>query len=223
MGAVLPPPPLLSRGGGNWDASAGGVAIFVHVGVPARMPRVQGKESSLASILWGSGRWMHLSVGTSAGKGMLEVMPLYGMQGRGQRNTALLETALHYSAQVGNLPKVVLGDFNEDLDRVQGLPHLMKTALLGGALVDVDKLYADHRGGTCCCAYHSAAGGQTRIDGLLSDKTTASTVVSVAKVEGLHLPGHDPILFVFDLGSTKQSGRCAGWTGRSSRASPQGR
>ena len=79
----------------------------------------------MANILWGSGRGMHLSVGMSAGKGMLEVMLLYGMQGRGQRNVALLEAALWYSAQVRNLPKVVLGDFNKDLHRVQGLPHLM--------------------------------------------------------------------------------------------------
>ena len=31
-------PPLQSRSGGIWDASAGGVAIFVRKGVPAKMP-----------------------------------------------------------------------------------------------------------------------------------------------------------------------------------------
>ena len=46
-------PPLPSRGGGTWDASAGGMAIFVRVGVPARMPKARGGESSLANILWG--------------------------------------------------------------------------------------------------------------------------------------------------------------------------
>ena len=60
---------------------------------------------------------------------MLEVQTVYGMQGRDKRNADFIGAALEYSATLGNLPKLLLGDFNEGLDSVGTLPYRLKTAL----------------------------------------------------------------------------------------------
>ena len=121
---------------------------------------------------------MHVSVGTAGGTGMLEMQLVYGFQGKGVKNAALMDTVLQYSAQVGNLSKVLMGDFNESLDNVWKLPQMMKLALLGGMMVDIDRQWADQLGVPTSCAYHVPGGGTTRIDGILADKSTAATVKS---------------------------------------------
>ena len=78
--------PLLPRGSGSpWDTAPGGVAIFVRKGVPARTATVPDNEEAPARQLWQTGRWLHVSLGTRKGKGMLELSLCYELQGRGQR------------------------------------------------------------------------------------------------------------------------------------------
>ena len=86
---------------------------------------------------------MHVSVGMAGGTGMLEMQLVYGFLGKGVENATLMDAALQYPVQVGNLSKVLMGDFNKSLDNVWKLLQMMKLALLGGMMVDIDRQWAD--------------------------------------------------------------------------------
>ena len=196
-----------------WEAPAGGVAVLVRKGTPAKqmvlppLPEDAAKEVPLARLLWESGRWMRVSLGTRQGKDMLELQLVYGVPGDTVRNAAFMAKVLDGNAAVGNLPKVLMGDFNVGLGSYRGMPAELQMALQGKHLVDVDAAYAERVQQECMCAYHTTTGGTTRIDGLLADPATASTVRCVSKVPDLHLPGHDPVLFELDIEGSSQKVR----------------
>ena len=202
--------PLLPRVSGSpWDTAPGGVAVFVMKEVPARTTRIPNNEEAPTRQLRQTGRWLHVSLGTRNGKGILELSLCYGMQGRGRESAALLDAVTEHAVLLGNLPKALLGHFNEDLSTVGRLPSALRDAIKSGALIDVDKAYAEATGGRCRCIYRTCGGGSTRIAGLLADKYTAAAVTGVKGVEGLDLPGHSPTLFQFALGSMSQRVRKA--------------
>ena len=75
------------------------------------------------------GRWLHVSLGTQNGKGMLELSLCYGMQGRWRDSAALLDAVTEHAVLLGNLPKAVLGNFNEDLSTVGRLLSALRDAV----------------------------------------------------------------------------------------------
>ena len=183
------------------------MAILVREGTPARkvalppLPEDAVKEVPLLRLLWECGRWMRVWLGTRQGKDMLELQLVYGVSGDAVRNAASMGKVLEGNAAVGNLPKVLMGDFNVQLGSYGGMPAELQAALRGKHLVDVDAAYAARMQQDCMCAYHTTTGGTTRIDGLLADPATASAIRGVSKVPDLHLPGHDPVLFELDFQS----------------------
>jgi len=158
----------------------------------------------LARLLWDFGRWLQVSLGTKQGKDMLELQLVYGVSGDAARNARFLSRVLEYNATVGNLSKIVLGDFNVNLDGRRGMPPEMQAALHSGQLVDVDRAYAAMRGADSACAFHKLQGGTSHIGGLVADPATAAAVRKVEKVAAIQVPGHDAVRFDFDAHSGAQ-------------------
>ena len=76
--------PLESRGGGIWDAPAGGPVILVRHGIPAKQvfppkgaPRTE--SDALAQTLWHSTRWCHVLIGPGRGADTLHAQAAYGV------------------------------------------------------------------------------------------------------------------------------------------------
>ena len=165
---------------------------MVREGTPARkvalppLPKDSAKEVPLLRLLWESGRWTRVSQGTRQGKDMLELQLVYGVQGDAVRNAAFMGKVLEGNAAVGNLPKVLMGDFNVQLGSYRGMPAEVQAALQSRHLVDVDAAYAAHMKQDCMCAYHTTTGGPPRLP---ADPATASTIRGVTKVPDLHLSG----------------------------------
>ena len=92
-------PPLQSRGGGYGRIGRRSCGICEERGAGEDAPPPLAQDNgSVAGMPWGSGRWIHVSVGTAGGIGMLEVQLVYGFQGKGAKNAALMDAALQYSA-----------------------------------------------------------------------------------------------------------------------------
>lgn len=130
---------------------------------------------------------------------MLELQLVYGVSGDAARNAKFRGRVLEYNATIGNLSKIVLGDFNVNLDGKKGMPPEVQAALHSGQLVDVDRTYAEMKGADSACAFHKVQGGTSHIDGLLADPATAAAVRNVEKIESIHVPGHDAVRFDFEV------------------------
>ena len=78
--------PLVAPTGGIWGAEQGGVGFLVREGWPCR--RVEPTEDAAAQRLWGSGRWLHVTLALGCGRQVLniqvvsEVMPSNGSSSR---------------------------------------------------------------------------------------------------------------------------------------------
>ena len=138
---------------------------------------------------------------------MLELQLVYGVPGDAVRNAKFMSKVLEGNTAVGNLSKVVMGDFNVRLSRYKVVPMDLQAALRGKQLVDADSAYTAAAKQACAGAFHTTTGGVTRMDGLPADLATASTVRKVSKVQDLHLPGHDPVCFELDVQSCAQEVR----------------
>ena len=106
--------PLEPRGGGIWDAPAGGVGILVRQGVPARQilppkgaPRTE--ADALAQTLWHSTRWCHVLVGLGRGADTLHAQVAYGVSAQPPLNRTFWDHATQYVARHGTAPQLVGG------------------------------------------------------------------------------------------------------------------
>ena len=197
--------PQDSRSGGVWDPPPGGTAVLVRSGWPAR--RAELKEGdALAQRLWHSGRWVHVHLCLGAGSVALNVMCIYGVSSNPALNGQLWEQVMEYRARLGAAPCLIFADMNFNMDDHGAYPAGVLTAVLQGALLDLDQLHAaTARTRTACSYAASAEGDGRRIDGALADARTASTLSSVRVREDVRLPGHKAVEFVFDLEKASQS------------------
>ena len=81
---------------------------------------------------------------------MLELQLVYGVSGDAARNAKFLGRVLEYNATIGNLSKIVLGDFNVNLDGRKGMPPEMQAALHSGQLSCAANHSSKHRKQNSC-------------------------------------------------------------------------
>ena len=101
-------------------------------------------------------------------------------------------------------PCLIFADANFDLDAHAAYPKDMLAAVLQEDLIDMDYLHSAAAGVPTCCTYEANSGSKTRIDGVLADARTASTLTGVQVRTDLLLPGHRAVEFSFDLAWASQ-------------------
>ena len=110
-----------SRSGGVWDAPQGGVAIMVRQGWAARLIKPE-KGDELANALWTSTRFVHVHLMTGNGATAMNVISCYGVPRNRQLNDDLFQLVVKYTIRLGNVPLILAGDFNFELDSQGSYP-----------------------------------------------------------------------------------------------------
>ena len=194
---------LDSPTGAVWGASQGGVGLLVRQGWPCKKGEVQ-EDDVLACTLWNSGRWLHVCLALGDGKATANLQVLYGVSGQPALNAELFSMVMEYQARLADTASIIAMDANFNLDEVESYPTAVLVALARGDLVDLDKTLAVATGKKCVSAFGWGGASSTRIDGVLADVGTAGRLTRVAAVEGLHLPGHTPLLYCLDVARAGQ-------------------
>eukprot|EP00666_Eupelagonemidae_sp_cell4sb_P000959 gene959-10918_t len=125
---------------------AGGVGVLVRRGIPARHAPRGDKDSPLYRALWDTGRFQHVVVSYGDGRQSVHILNFYGYPVRAAElqdddspdteaatREALIAQIFEYAASLGDVPKLLLGDFNSDAGRSAA----MHAALSSGAWCDV--------------------------------------------------------------------------------------
>ncbi|KAJ9458041.1 putative ubiquitin thioesterase L96 [Diplonema papillatum] len=186
------PQPLKRMGNGGLQAPPGGVAFHVR----DRSTKVWQPPMGHAAEqrLWETGRWQHLAVPYGDGKRMLHLMTVYAHARGRARREELLEAVFEVAAGLGDVPVLVMGDWNT---AVEDSPALRK-AVSVGHWTDAALLDAQRRGrqpeSTC-----SQADGGTRIDMVFANAAAVGAVrqVTVTRVPGV--PTHSAVVVDLNL------------------------
>ncbi|KAJ9440002.1 Retrovirus-related Pol polyprotein from type-2 retrotransposable element R2DM [Diplonema papillatum] len=186
------PLPLKRMGNGGLQAPPGGVAFHVR----DRSTKVWQPPMGHAAErrLWETGRWQHLAVPYGDGKRMLHLMTVYAHARGRARREELLEAVFEVAAGLGDVPVLVMGDWNT---AVEDSPALRK-AVSVGHWTDAALLDAQRRGrqpeSTC-----SQADGGTRIDMVFANAAAVGAVrqVTVTRVPGV--PTHSAVVVDLNL------------------------
>eukprot|EP00661_Eupelagonemidae_sp_cell13_P003443 gene3443-2025_t len=166
---------------GMLNAKKGGVGILVRNDIPARCPPL---DNDHRKKLWATGRWLHVAVAYGQAKGSaqqcLHIMSVYGFAGaaghghaRMQENEQLLSDVLEAAAELGNVPVVVTGDFNVQLEESAAL----QSAVASGRWVDVAGAQAraiNEVPEPTCFMHHCPQG--RRIDMVLANTVAAAAM-----------------------------------------------
>ena len=143
----------------------------------------------------GSTRWVHVRVALGDGATLLHAVSVYGVVGHRKSNSALWEDMLHHLSSLGNAPHIVGADYNFPLAQLRDVPQAMLAHLLTRRLVDLNLESAGSKE-RCRCGYtRGEEVAATRIDGVLADLCTASTVLRVERIPSKGIPGHRPVCF----------------------------
>ena len=201
--------PLESRGGGIWDAPAGGVGILVRQGIPAKQllppkgaPRTE--SDALAQTLLHCTRWCHVVVGLGRGADTLHAQVAYGVSAQPALNRTFWDPATRYVARHGMAPQLVGGDFNFDLNYPLRVPPSILASLLTRRLADADLGLATALGRDPLCSYRGPQGTRpSRIDGLLVDTRLAPLHAAERLPQGV-ISGHTPVCFYVQLKGASQ-------------------
>ena len=196
---------LESRGGGTWDAPAGGLGNLVRQGIPARQvlppkgaPRTE--PYALAQTLWHSTRWCQVLTGLGRGADTLHAQAAYGVSAQPALNRAFRDHATQYVARHGTAPQLVGGDFNFDLNSPLRAPPSVLASLLMRWLADADLELATALGRHPLCAYHGPEGTRpSHIDRLLVDTRLAALLHAAERLPQGAISGHTPVCFDIHL------------------------
>ncbi|KAJ9456897.1 hypothetical protein DIPPA_17327 [Diplonema papillatum] len=186
------PLPLERMGNGGLQAPSGGVAFHVR----DRSTKVWQPPMGHAAEqrLWETGRWQHLAVPYGDGKRMLHLMTVYAHARGRARREELLEAVFEVAAGLGDVPVLVMGDWNT---AVEDSPALRK-AVSVGHWTDAALLDAQRRGrqpeSTC-----SQADGGTRIDMVFANAAAVGAVQQVAVTRVPDVPTHSAVVVDLNL------------------------
>lgn len=144
--------------------------------------------------LWESGRWVNVAVAVADGRQVLHVMSVYGYTGASANNVAkrqnerLLQDVFETAVELGNVPVMILGDFNVDPSRSATIQNALSTR----GWRDVATKIAEATGHPVVATCFKSPSG-TRIDAAIY--TCAAAVVSDFSVlQDSGLPTHRPIV-----------------------------
>eukprot|EP00660_Eupelagonema_oceanica_P002110 gene2110-biopygen23759 len=208
-------PPGRRTGGADqiFGANSLGVGVMVRRGLPMQAgPR----DTERRKRLWATGRWTHCVIGTGNGAQALHVMSLYGHTGANQfandkkacggkqayeANEKLLADTLEAAAELGDVPVLILGDFNV---RPEDSAALRDAVLAGGwqdlALAQAEALQveADH---TC---YPANGGDSSRIDIAFGNGAALAATRGVAVLQDAGFSVHKPVQASLDMDTYAQ-------------------
>ena len=197
--------PLVRRPGSN-RVPSGGVAILARTGL--RMQAVS-PVSAEAHWLWNTTRFCHAVVEFSIG--MVHIISVYGHtnawsnSSQRVRNEELLSNLLRYIATLGDVPVLLLGDFNTSPEYSAAL----SMEIGSGRMVDLAATTAPATGaepGPTCHAHTTSAG--SRIDLALANHVLAGSCRGCALLPDTGLPVHTPVLVSLDASAVNQQGTC---------------
>ena len=180
-----------------WHCKQGGVAIAARNGL--RLQAVQ-PVNDVERALLATKRYVHAAVPIGNGKQVLHVISLYGFSGasscsaRMSLNESLLSQVFQVLAVLGNVPVLLAGDFNVNLDS----SAVIQTA----KWIDACKTCASAQGAQpdpTCFVRNTSTG--TRIDAFLANASSRCLLGEAGVLLDSTLPTHCPIALELKLGS----------------------
>ena len=182
------------------------------VGIISRHPLQLVKPScQLSTWLWDTTRFVHACVLPAyASKQPIHVVCVYGHSkastdpARKRQNEELLDAVFQYIAQLGNVPVVILGDFNTQ----PNLSSALNTALTSGQYFDCLALLGEMRQevpANTCFVRNTSQG--SRIDLILSNINMVPMLRDGQVLEDAKIPVHRPVLATFELDAGSFTGQ----------------
>ena len=180
------------------DAKQGGVGLLCnrrHMMAPS--PRTE-----TGSQLFESGRWQSAAIRVNASGLILHIISLYGFPRANEggdemiENEALLSNAFAEATSLGNVPVLVMGDFNVDAEKSQVLSNLVTD----GVWTDIGRLYATLMEVEPTPTF-SARGTSSRIDLAFGNQEAMRLFkrYEVLDVPATGIKNHKPIKVVLDV------------------------
>ena len=83
---------------------------------------------------------------TGDGKTALNIISCYGVPKDWQLNDELFQLIVKYTIKLGNVPLILAGDFNFELDSQESYALAVLNEIIAKRLVDVDQMMARLRG-----------------------------------------------------------------------------
>jgi ribonuclease HI/exonuclease III len=171
---------------GKWVLGYGGVAFSTPRGMRPRLVEVQ-------SDLHKSGRGAHLVVPLGRGGLALHVLNIYAQVGRSDTQVdereSIISTAVEDVLALGEVPAVICGDFNSD---VEGSPALTSAVTMHG-FVDAEQRQAAVEGRDRRPTHFSTFAGGTHIDKVMLNPLAARMLHSV-EIPASGEAGHRPVV-----------------------------
>ena len=176
-----------------WHCKQGGVAIVARNGMV--LQRTQ-PTSDIELELSATRRFAHAAVSIGTGKEVLHVMCFYGISGASScsqkmaHNEALLSQVFAVCAVLGNVPVLLLGDFNVNPEKSSALQR----AIDGARWSDACHLCATAQGGSpdpTCFVRATSAG--TRIDAIYANSIARSLLGEAGMILDSALQTHCPV------------------------------
>ena len=196
----------LSRKPGSNRVPPGGVAILARKGM--RMQHVP-PQCIDGHWLWNTTRFVHAVVEVSTG--IVHVISVYGHTNawtnvaQRVRNEELLTHLVKYIAALGDVPLLLLGDFNTPPE----FSAILSNEIGSGSLVDLaatTALAAGVEAPPTCHAHPTSPG--SRIDLAFANSILAGACSSCELFESSALPVHKPVLVTLNTSTVAQQGPC---------------
>eukprot|EP00662_Eupelagonemidae_sp_cell21_P006360 gene6360-47037_t len=206
-------PPWVSEGHNPtpWKGQKGGVGVLVRDHIPVSRGPV---DTAVRKRLWATGRWTHAVLPYGDGKQTLHIMSVYGISGahraderrkKGpeyEQNEQLLADVLLAAAELGNVPILVVGDINVEVQE----SAVLREALATGRWEDTAAAWAELNGvepeHTC-----ESGTGRSRIDVMLANAIALDALRLVSVRRGIGLETHTPLTMQLDLDAFSQRAR----------------
>ena len=183
-----------------YEGRSGGVAVFVREGLPCH--RVDPK-SEVTKRLWETGRWVHAAIAYGNASQTLHIFSIYGHTNARQckpdimaRNEAFLSDVMAAAAELGNVPILILGDFNVP----PSISAVLQSALSSGRWFDAALSFAcasSEAPANTCFVRETSVG--SRIDLAFCNNIAMSAVRRVSTVAGSGIPTHVPLALWLSL------------------------
>ena len=196
----------LERKPGSNRIPPGGVAIMAKRGL--NLQRVPPRCED-GYWLWNTTRFCHGIIEASVG--VIHVFCVYGhtnaWNNRAQRdrNEELLSRLVRYMSSLGDVPIILLGDFNTAPEH----SAVLSTEIGQGNLFDISAIFAQARGEEPAktCHVHQTSEG-SRVDLVLTNHVLAGTCRECDLFKESGLPTHTPVLVSLDTSGVTQEGNC---------------
>ena len=197
--------PMARRPGSN-RVAPGGVAVLARRGIRMQAVPPQGAPGIW---LWNSSRFVHAVVEFSIG--MVHVISIYGYTNawtnvsQRERNEEFLAYLFRYIATLGDVPLLLLGDFNTPPE----YSAVLTSEIGRGNIFDLASITAQAQGVPAppTCHAHANSPG-SRIDLAFANHILAPSCRGCHPLPDSALPVHTPLLISMETDAVAQQGPC---------------